>query len=111
MQMLRTFNADYRVVLVGDASMSPYEITQPGGSVEHWNAEAGAVWLQRLTAHFQRLVWLNPEPQERWRTTPSTQLTLELLGPRMFPLTLKGLDGAIAELRHPTIAPSPPVAG
>ncbi len=106
MQLLRTFNPDYRVVLVGDATMSPYEITQPGGSVEHWNQEAGAAWIQRLTAHFPRLVWLNPEPQNRWDRTPSTQLTRELIGPRMFPLTLAGLDGAIAELRHPTLPKS-----
>jgi uncharacterized protein with von Willebrand factor type A (vWA) domain len=106
MQLLRTFNSDYRVVLVGDATMSPYEITQPGGSVEHWNQEAGAAWIRRLAAHFPRLVWLNPEPQNRWDRTPSTQLTLELIGPRMFPLTLAGLDGAIAELRHPTLPKS-----
>ncbi len=106
LQVLRTFNADYRVVLVGDATMSPYEITQPGGSVEHWNQEAGAAWVQRLAAHFPRLVWLNPEPQNRWERTPSTQLTRELIGPRMFPLTLAGLDGAIAELRHPTLPKS-----
>ena len=82
--------------------MSPYEIMQPGGSVEHWNPEAGKVWMQRITAHFPRLVWLNPEPEDRWGHTSSVQLTREIVGPRMFPLTLKGLDGAIAELRHPT---------
>jgi uncharacterized protein len=99
-QLLRTFNPDYRVVFVGDATMSPYEIVQPGGSVEHWNAEAGAVWMQRMTAHFPRLVWLNPEPAERWDWTPSIRLTRELVGERMFPLTLNGLDRAIAALRH-----------
>ncbi len=99
-QLLRTFNADYRVVIVGDATMSPYEITQPGGSVEHWNAEAGAVWIQRLTVHFPRLVWLNPEPQDRWEWTPSIRLLRELVGERMFPLTLAGLDAAIRALRR-----------
>jgi hypothetical protein len=99
-QLLRTFNADYRVVIVGDATMSPYEITQPGGSVEHWNAEAGAVWMQRLTAHFPSVVWLNPEPQERWEWTPSVRLLRELVGERMFPLTLAGLDEAIRALRR-----------
>jgi uncharacterized protein with von Willebrand factor type A (vWA) domain len=100
-QMLRTFNAGYRVVLVGDAAMSPYEILQPGGSVEHWNPEAGAVWMQRLTAHFPRLVWLNPESEDRWSYTPSIRIARELVGERMFPLTLAGLDRAIRALREP----------
>ncbi|MBM4223705.1 MAG: VWA domain-containing protein, partial [Gammaproteobacteria bacterium] len=69
--LLRTFNADYRVIFVGDAAMSPYEIVQPGGSVEHFNEEAGSLWMQRMTAHFPHLVWLNPEPEERWKWTPS----------------------------------------
>ena len=67
--MLRTFNPDYRVVFVGDATMSPYEIEQPGGSVEHWNEESGRVWMTRIAAHFPRLVWLNPEPEDRWNWT------------------------------------------
>ncbi|MCU0760473.1 MAG: VWA domain-containing protein [Steroidobacteraceae bacterium] len=100
LELIRRFNPDYRVVIVGDATMSPYEIVQPGGSVEHWNAEAGAVWMQRLAAHFPRLVWLNPEPQERWDWTPSIRLVRELVGERMFPLTLEGLDRATAELRR-----------
>jgi uncharacterized protein with von Willebrand factor type A (vWA) domain len=113
LELLRRFNPDYRVVIVGDATMSPYEIVQPGGSVEHWNAEAGSVWMQRLTAHFPRLVWLNPEPEERWDWTPSIRLARELVGDRMFPLTLAGLDRATAELRRRgsdgrTAAPPPP---
>lgn len=99
LQLLRTFNPDYRVIFVGDATMSPYEIVQPGGSVEHWNAESGATWMQRVTAHFPKLVWLNPEPRERWGYTPSVQLTRELVGERMFPLTLEGLDAAMRSLR------------
>ena len=99
-QLLRTFNSDYRVVVVGDATMSPYEITQPGGSVEHWNQESGASWMQRLTAHFPRLVWLNPEPEGRWDSTPSIDLTRKLVSGRMFPLTMGGLDGATRELRR-----------
>jgi uncharacterized protein with von Willebrand factor type A (vWA) domain len=99
LQLLRTFNPDYRVVFVGDATMSPHEIVQPGGSVEHWNEESGAAWMQRITAHFPHLVWLNPEPQERWTWTPSVRLTRELVGERMFPLTLQGLDGAMRALR------------
>ena len=105
LQMLRTFNADYRVVLVGDATMSPYEITQPGGSIEHWNDESGEHWLQRLCAHFPRLVWLNPEPEPRWASTTSVRLTRELVSGRMFPLTLAGLDGAMRELRRREVRP------
>jgi len=115
LELIRRFNPDYRVVIVGDATMSPYEIVQPGGSVEHWNAEAGSVWMQRLTAHFPRIVWLNPEPGERWDWTPSIRLARELVGDRMFPLTLAGLDRATAELRRRgsngrTSAPPPPEA-
>jgi uncharacterized protein with von Willebrand factor type A (vWA) domain len=106
-QVLRTFNADYRVVIVGDATMSPYEILQPGGSVEHWNPEAGSVWMQRLSAHFPRLVWLNPEPEDRWSYTPSIRISQELVGERMFPLTLAGLDRAIRALRPGSAAAAP----
>jgi uncharacterized protein len=98
--MLRTFNPDYRVVFVGDATMSPYEIEQPGGSVEHWNEESGRVWMERITAHFPRLVWLNPEPEERWKWTASVGITRQLVGNRMFPLTLHGLDAAMRELKR-----------
>ena len=98
--MLRTFNPDYRVVFVGDATMSPYEIEQPGGSVEHWNEESGRVWMSRIAAHFPRLVWLNPEPEERWNWTPSVEITRSLIGNRMFPLTLRGLDDATRELQR-----------
>jgi uncharacterized protein with von Willebrand factor type A (vWA) domain len=98
--LLRTFNSDYRVVFVGDATMSPYEIEQPGGSVEHWNEESGRVWMTRITAHFPRLVWLNPEPEDRWKWTPSVEITRGLVGGRMFPLTLEGLDRAMRELKR-----------
>jgi uncharacterized protein with von Willebrand factor type A (vWA) domain len=104
-QLIRTFNPDYRVVVVGDATMSPYEITQPGGSVEHWNQESGASWMQRLAAHFPRLVWLNPEPEARWEHTSSIQVTRALVSERMFPLTMGGLDGAMRELRRREIKP------
>jgi uncharacterized protein with von Willebrand factor type A (vWA) domain len=100
-QLLRTYRRDYRVIVVGDATMSPYEIVEPGGSIEHWNAEAGAVWMQRLCAHFPHLVWLNPEEPQRWEYTPSVRITRELIAGRMFPLTLAGLDAAICELRRP----------
>jgi uncharacterized protein with von Willebrand factor type A (vWA) domain len=100
-RVLRTYGRDYRVILVGDAAMSPYEIVQPGGSIEHWNEEAGAVWMQRLCAAFPRLVWLNPEPAARWAYSPSTGIARGLIAGRMFPLTLAGLDLAIGELRRP----------
>ena len=109
-QLIRTYGPDYRVIFVGDATMSPYEITMAGGSVEHWNAEAGAVWLQRLTTHFRHSVWLNPEPTKRWDYTPSIALTRELVEERMYPLTLAGLDRATAELRRRGTAAPPVVA-
>ncbi|MEZ5959390.1 MAG: VWA domain-containing protein [Hyphomonadaceae bacterium] len=97
--VLHKYPGDYRVVFVGDATMSPYEITYPGGSVEHWNEEAGAVWLQRVTQIYERLVWLNPTPKAHWGHTPSIQVVQEIIGPqRMFPLTIEGLDGAMREL-------------
>ena len=100
MTMLRTFNPDYRVVFIGDATMSPYEIEQPGGSVEHWNEESGRVWMTRIAAHFPRLVWLNPESEDRWKWTPSVEITCEIVNGRMFPLTLDGLDKAMRELKQ-----------
>ena len=109
-QVLRTYSRDYRVIFVGDATMSPYEIMQPGGSVDHWNKEAGSVWMQRVCEAFPRLVWLNPEPLERWEYTSSVRLVRELIGERMFPVTLSGLDRAIAELRRP-LSRAVPAAG
>ena len=86
-------------VLVGDATMSPYEITYPGGSVEHWNEEPGAIWLHRLVQTYEHLVWLNPVPRAHWDHTQSVELVREIIGPqRMFPLTLQGLDDAMREL-------------
>ncbi|MBI3440107.1 MAG: VWA domain-containing protein [Proteobacteria bacterium] len=97
--VLHKFPHDYRIVFVGDATMSPYEITYPGGSVEHWNEEAGAVWLQRVAQIYERMVWLNPTPQAHWNHTPSIQVIREIIGEkRMFPLTIAGLDGAMREL-------------
>lgn len=98
LDLLRTYGSDYRVIFVGDASMSPYEITHAGGSVEHWNKEAGAVWLDRVTGHFRKVAWLNPVPQAHWRTTHSIGLIQQLMGGRMFPLTLGGLDHMAREL-------------
>jgi uncharacterized protein len=97
-EVLRTYGPDYKLIFVGDATMSPYEIVQPGGSVEHWNAEAGALWMQRLTRNWPHFCWLNPEPKQAWDHTPSIELTRQLLEGRMFPLTLSGLDQAIKAL-------------
>jgi uncharacterized protein with von Willebrand factor type A (vWA) domain len=97
-ELMRTYGHDYRAVFVGDATMSPYEIVQPGGSVEHWNEESGEVWMRRLLATWPRHVWLNPEPEQRWYHTPSIQLAKELFENRMYPLTLSGLDQAIKAL-------------
>lgn len=106
-QILRTYGHDYRVIFVGDATMSPYEITQPGGSVEHWNKEAGAVWMGRVTAAYPRLVWLNPEKRDRWEYTSSVRITRELVDERMFPVTIQGLDAAIGALRRPLSGTGP----
>ena len=97
--VLHKFSSDYKVIVIGDASMSPYEITYPGGSVEHWNEEAGGVWLQRLVHQFPDLVWINPSPESSWNYTASVKLIRELIGPhRMFQLTLQGLEDAMKEL-------------
>jgi uncharacterized protein with von Willebrand factor type A (vWA) domain len=98
LEVMRTYGPDYKLVFVGDATMSPYEILQPGGSIEHWNEEPGAAWLGRLLASYPRHVWLNPEPTDRWDWTPSVKLTRELVDDRMYPLTLKGLDEAMRAL-------------
>ncbi len=99
--VIRKYTPDYKLIFVGDATMSPYEILYPGGSVEHWNEEAGAVWFKRLTDAFPRAVWLNPEHEERWAYTPSITSARELIGEdRMFSLTLAGLDKAIKRLSH-----------
>ncbi len=96
--IIRTFGPDYRLVFVGDASMSPYEISHPGGSVEHWNTEAGAVWIDRLTAHFRRSLWINPLKQDYWGYTQSVGMIRQLMGNRMYPLTLGGLEDAARAL-------------
>ena len=96
--VLHKFPHDYKVIFVGDATMSPYEITYPGGSVEHWNEEAGAVWLDRLANIYEHTIWLNPTAERHWDYTPSVGLIKQLVGDRMFPLTLSGLEKAMKEL-------------
>lgn len=96
--LIRTYGSDYRVIFIGDASMAPYEVSHPGGSVEHWNKEAGAVWLDRVTSHFSKCVWLNPVKEPYWGYTQSLQMIRTLMNGRMFPLTLGGLEQATREL-------------
>ena len=97
-EVIRTYGSDYKLILVGDATMSPYEITQPGGSVEHWNPEAGSVWLQRLMKRYPKFVWINPTRQSRWPQTASIETARGLLEGRMYPLTPAGLDDAMGAL-------------
>jgi len=97
-EVLHTFPHDYKVIFVGDASMSPYEIAAQGGSVEHFNEEAGQVWLERLTRTYSACVWLNPVPESEWPHTQSIRMMRQLVGGRMYPLTLDGLDQAMREL-------------
>ncbi len=92
------YGADYKLIFVGDATMSPYEIVYAGGSVEHWNEESGAVWIKRLLNAYPKAIWLNPEPKKRWAYTPSVKITQELMDDRMYPLTIAGLDDGIKAL-------------
>ena len=97
--ILHKFPSDHRVVIVGDAAMSPYEVAMRGGSVEHWNNEPGAVWLKRLTDIYPHLVWINPTQEKYWEFSQSTQMIQDIIGKdRMFPMTLSGLEDAMREL-------------
>jgi|CXWL01.1.fsa_nt_gi uncharacterized protein with von Willebrand factor type A (vWA) domain len=93
--VIRKYNKDYKLIFVGDATMSPYEILQPGGSVEYNNEEPGAQWLQRLTSAFPKFAWINPEPQGVWQYRQSIAIVQQMVSQRMFPLTLAGLEGAM----------------
>lgn len=97
--LINKYNRDYRVIFVGDASMSPYEIVYPGGSVEHWNDEAGVAWLQRVREHFEKVVWINPVPEQLWTYTQSILMLQELFEDKMYPMTVEGLGSAMKELR------------
>lgn len=96
--LIHKYGPDYKVIVVGDASMSPYEIAHPGGSVEHWNPEAGTVWLGRLLRQWPNAVWLNPESEKNWDYTHSIAMIRDIFGGRMFPLTLAGLEAATKQL-------------
>lgn len=98
LDLIRRFTPDHRLVFVGDATMAPYEILRPGGSIEHHNEEAGAVWIARLTAHFQRCAWINPEPEGLWDYRQSVAIIRQLMAGRMYPLSLEGLNRATRAL-------------
>jgi uncharacterized protein len=97
-QVMHTYPHDYKLIFVGDASMSPYEVTQPGGSVEHMNEEPGSLWMQRIMRTYPHAVWLNPVPENQWDYTHSIRMMKQLMTGRMYPLTLTGLDEAMREL-------------
>ncbi len=98
MDVLHKYSSDYRVIFVGDASMSPYEILQPGGSVEHWNDEAGEVWMRRILDTYEKVVWLNPVPKDEWGWTHSIDITYQQMESHMYPMTLAGLEEAMGFL-------------
>ena len=98
LDILNKYSHDYKVVFVGDATMAPYEITHAGGSVEHWNEEPGAAWMQRFDEIYDKVIWLNPTPQETWEYSSSVMMTQELVGGKMYPLTIKGLEEGMGEL-------------
>ena len=96
--VINTYPADYKVVFVGDATMAPYEVSHPGGSIEHWNEEAGVTWFRRITDHFSRVVWLNPLPEEHWGQGGSLGMIRELLDDQMYPMSIEGLESAMRHL-------------
>lgn len=98
LEILNKYSGDYKVVFVGDATMAPYEITHAGGSVEHWNEEPGAAWMGRFSEIYDKVIWLNPTPQETWEYSSSVMMTQELVGGNMYPLTIKGLEEGMSQL-------------
>jgi uncharacterized protein with von Willebrand factor type A (vWA) domain len=96
--VIHKYGSDYKLIFVGDATMGPYEITYPGGSVEHWNEETGAVWMQRLLNHFNHAIWLNPQMEQYWNYYASIKIIHELMEEKMFPLTLQGIGNGIKAL-------------
>jgi hypothetical protein len=96
--ILHKYSSDYKIIIIGDAAMSPYEIVQPGGSVEHWNEESGEVWFRRLKDVYEKVIWVNPLPQDEWAYTHSIDLTNQLVEGHMYPLTVKGLEEGMGYL-------------
>ena len=97
--VINTYGPDYKAIFVGDAFMSPYEVTYKGGSVEHWNEEPATVWLNRMLDHWPSAIWLNPRPEQRWEHTPSTKIIKDLMTNRMYPLSVDGLDRGLRRLQ------------
>src|SRR5690554_2638506 len=97
-EILRKYGPDYKVIFVGDAMMAPYEVSHVGGSVEHWNDEPGAVWLQRMADHFKKIVWLNPAPESYWGQGGSLGMIKDIMEDKMYPMTLEGLEDAMKYL-------------
>ena len=97
-EVMNKYSKDYKVIFVGDATMAPYEITHAGGSIEHYNEEAGAIWMRRMSESFDNMVWINPTPKDYWEHSYSIEIVKELLENKMFPLTVKGLEGAMGSL-------------
>lgn len=97
-ELINKFSSDYKVIIVGDATMAPYEITNSGGSIEHWNEEPGIVWLKKLSDHFEKIAWLNPVPDDHWDYTSSVCIIKDAFDQRMYALTLKGLETAMTDL-------------
>ena len=108
LELINRYGRDYKLIFVGDATMGPYEIAYPGGSVEHWNEEPGAVWMQRLLHHFSDAAWLNPQPTSHWRYYQSIDLMQQLMSQRMYPLTLDGISAAITTLLKKSVAAAAP---
>jgi uncharacterized protein with von Willebrand factor type A (vWA) domain len=96
--IMHKYGHDYKVIFVGDATMSPYEILQPGGSIEYHNEEAGAVWIRRMRDVYPKAIWLNPEPEQLWPYRQSIAILRELMGERMYPMTIDGLERAMRYL-------------
>ena len=96
--IIHKYSSDYKIIFVGDATMAPYEITNPGGSIEHWNEESGALWMKRLVDVYEKVIWLNPVPEEHWEYSSSVELTRSIIEDNMFPLTIRGLEDSMAFL-------------
>lgn len=98
LDIIHKYSSDYKIVFIGDASMSPYEILQPGGSVEHWNEESGESWMQRLKDTYDKIIWINPVPEEEWHFTNSIDIAKKTIEGHMYPLTVKGLEEGMSYL-------------
>lgn len=97
-ELINRYSRDYKVIFVGDAAMSPYEVMQPGGGIDHWNDESGETWMQRILSTYEKVAWINPEPEDSWKYTQSTKMIKDMMEDNMFPLTVDGLEKSMAYL-------------